>query len=100
MRIIFAAALLSAAFTIPAFADPDTTTTSAPAPAATAPADTTDQLVCRRKEPPTGSFIRPKPECHTKAEWAAHPNGNAPDAGSGVSSYGGMDSSGHNTGHP
>ncbi|HEV2652059.1 MAG TPA: hypothetical protein VGU69_12425 [Rhizomicrobium sp.] len=95
MRILLTVAFVCAA--LPALADPATTTTSTTPPAAT---DNPDQLICHRKAPPTGSFIMPKPECHTRAEWAAHPNGNAPDAGSGVSTYGGIDTTGHGSNQP
>ncbi len=97
MRILLTVAFVCTA--LPALADPTTpatSTTTTPPPAA----DNSDQLVCRRKAPPTGSFMMPKPECHTRAEWAAHPNGNGPDAGSGVSTYGGKDSSGHGMNQP
>jgi hypothetical protein len=66
MRIL----VLSAAFV---FATIGVVRADPPAPAA-APIDgwehhDPNETVCVRPAPPTGSFIMPKPECHTRAEW-------------------------------
>ncbi len=90
MRMLFSTALLCAAFTLPALADPATPTTP-PAPAAANP----DQVICIRKAAPTGSIIPPKSECHTRAEWQAHPNAGSDNGASEVRSYGTLDATGH-----
>jgi hypothetical protein len=90
MRILLVSAFLCAAFTLPALAD-QATESPTPPPASAAAPDPDQKLICIRKEPPTGSFIRPKPECHTRAEWA-HANGSTTDNGvSNVQTYGSMD---------
>jgi hypothetical protein len=106
MRFLLTAAFVLATF--PAFADPDAapapTTATPPAPAADATtpaaAPDADKVICRRGAPPTGSFVMPKPECHTRAEWAAHPNGVGAGAGTGVTTYGSMNHGGQNGSEP
>lgn len=33
--------------------------------------DPGELIVCRRVDPPLGSYVAPKPECHTQREWEA-----------------------------
>lgn len=42
--------------------------------------DIGDMMVCKRPSPPLGSFVAPKPVCHTKREWDAA-NGQSRDPG-------------------
>jgi hypothetical protein len=93
MRIAFMSAILCAAFSLPALADSGT---------APAPAPNPDQVICIRKSAPTGTFLQPKPECHTRAEWKANPNGfSAPATGNGdVKTYGSIEPRGNSNPTP